>query len=43
MASQQQQIVDTIFNMKRKLLRKEDGGSHSTYTMRSANRRSRHG
>jgi hypothetical protein len=24
MASQQQQIIDTIFSMKRKLLRKED-------------------
>jgi hypothetical protein len=27
MASQQQQIIDTIFSMKRKLLRKEDSKS----------------
>jgi hypothetical protein len=29
MAGQQQQIVDTIFNMKRRLLRKDDCKSRS--------------
>jgi hypothetical protein len=42
MASQQQQIVDTIFNMKRKLLRKDDSEVYHIIDLRPANRRSRH-